>query len=164
MIRPLIRTGYGTMPMRIAEFSPPEGKTLKLFQSGAHFTFLSSAYPGAVLGGGVGSVELTLDWSLGSGRMTDMKQAEGDYSALAGLITQKVRLIPSETGAEGLLAFLNEDSGGVRLDQMLRLDRDSISFEIEKLTNPENLSVAFVYLTEDGKVRCTEAQPLDSFR
>ena len=164
MIRPLIRTGYGTMPMRIAEFSPPEGKTLKLIQSGAHFTFLSSAYPGAVLGGGVGSVELTLDWSLGSGRMTDMKQAEGDYSALAGLITQKVRLIPSETGAEGLLAFLNENSGGVRLDQMLRLDRDRISFEIEKLTNPENLSVAFVYLTEDGKVRCTEAQPLDSFR
>ena len=36
--------------------------------------------------------------------------------------------------------------------------------EKEKLTNPENLSVAFVYLTEDGKVRCTEAQPLDSFR
>lgn len=162
MVRPVLETGSGRMPMVIADTFLQDSR-LEIIQSGGHLSLLSGTFPGAVLGGGIGSITLEMDMNTRSGRMTSMKQAGDDYAALAGMIAQHASLIPEDTSPEEIGRFLNGDAPGTVLNQVLYLGDGSVQLTAEPVTDPEQLVVAFLYLTTDGFLRCTQPCPLLSF-
>ena len=161
-IRPAAVTDYGSLPLLFTVLSGGTDR-MTLGQMGSHLSFTSEDFPGAVLSWGAGSVDLELDLKEGKGTAAGYRQVGEETSDLAGAALQRVRMISAKAGAPEIARFLNREAEGVSLHQVAHMGKGQIRFTVETVTDPENYAVAFLYVTEDGTLRCTEPVELAAF-
>ena len=158
---PALRTSEGTISMNMARITDGMDGLLD-FTGVENVQFLSAKFPGAVLFRQLDNVQIAFD---PGSRQAELKQFNitSETAAPADLAVKDAWLLPVDSDAEAMTAFLRDFTGGTKLYQLLPMEGEALEPVLLPLDDPENYMISFLYRPAGGVATCTAPAPLTDF-
>ncbi|MDO4867534.1 MAG: clostripain-related cysteine peptidase [Clostridia bacterium] len=158
---PALRTSEGTVSLNMARITDG-GDGLLDFTAMENVQFLSGKFPSAVLYRQLSSVQIACD---PGNLQAEMKHfnVTSETAAPAGLAVKDAWLLPADSDAGAMTAFLRDYTGGTKLYQLLPMAGEALEPVLLPLEDPEDYLISFLYRPAGGVATCTAPAPLVDF-